>query len=984
MATSNRIEAGLRFIVDSAQALSEMRKIREEQRKLNDEAGRPASSGSANRGAGAEDRAAAAEKVTAAKQVSAAEREAAQARRQADREALAAQRELAAEKRKAAREQAADAERQAAADRKRERDRINAEKAADKARRVETAKAAQLAPQVTDIVTGLAGGQNPLLVAIQQGGQLRDIYGGLGNAGRALMAILTPLRVLILGVGAAMATLTAAVYQGRSEQTDFNKALSVTGNTAATTFGQVGVLARQIADDQGEAIGAVRETLSILATSGQYADTTLASAGRAVTLFARATGQSTDEVIKGFADMKGGVAAWAAKTNEAYNFITAAEYRRIRDLEAQGRSNEAVRVTLDALASTMEQRVVPNLGTLERMWMGVGRALSSVWDQLKNIGRDDTAEEKIAKLTRKAEELDNLLKSTANVGSIRTRARTEKTEVDEQLADMRRQAAADALRRQEAAAAAKAQQDEIKQSQKAYQDALAGISAAGAARRLADQQAALDKEAASVKRRHAAGLTSELAYNLALNAIEQKRLQAQAANIQAQIGIEQSRVEEKPEDGLAKSARVQQLGAQLAQVNGQIAAAGVAAREIIEADALASARESAQAWARIWERANDQVRQLAQANAQEGAQLIADPAARAEAESAAQLADLKRQLAELQRDLQLQLSLTVDPGQAAALRQQLAQLAAEGQQQIESRSRRGRFASLQQQFAELANAQQQAEAAVDLAVNQGAMTTEKAEQAKFAAREKALPQLREILALMKALALTPSDVAAVEAAGQQVTVVQDRTTELGRTAQEAFRNGFGPMFASIVDGSQSAGDAVQGFVRGIAQSMLNLISQRLGEQLLDSLLPKGGGAGGGGGGGFLSAAFDFIASMFHSGGVVGGAVGMTRAVSPLVFAGAERYHTGGIAGLAPDEVPAILRQGEEVLTADDPRHRGNGGRAGGTVSLGGVNIGINIEGAQGGDARMEEASRSLTSTILSVVERWAEEQSRPGGILYNS
>lgn len=44
-----------------------------------------------------------------------------------------------------------------------------------------------------------------------------------------------------------------------------------------------------------------------------------------------------------------------------------------------------------------------------------------------------------------------------------------------------------------------------------------------------------------------------------------------------------------------------------------------------------------------------------------------------------------------------------------------------------------------------------------------------------------------------------------------------------------------------------------------------------------------------------------------------------------------RYHSGGIAGLAPDEVPAILRRGEEVLTAGNPRHRNNGGRGGGTT-----------------------------------------------------
>jgi hypothetical protein len=52
--------------------------------------------------------------------------------------------------------------------------------------------------------------------------------------------------------------------------------------------------------------------------------------------------------------------------------------------------------------------------------------------------------------------------------------------------------------------------------------------------------------------------------------------------------------------------------------------------------------------------------------------------------------------------------------------------------------------------------------------------------------------------------------------------------------------------------------------------------------------------------------------LFHKGGVVGRGGGSTT-VHPGVFAGAPRYHSGGIAGLKPDEVPAILQKGEVVL-----------------------------------------------------------------------
>jgi hypothetical protein len=64
------------------------------------------------------------------------------------------------------------------------------------------------------------------------------------------------------------------------------------------------------------------------------------------------------------------------------------------------------------------------------------------------------------------------------------------------------------------------------------------------------------------------------------------------------------------------------------------------------------------------------------------------------------------------------------------------------------------------------------------------------------------------------------------------------------------------------------------------------------------------------------------ASVFHTGGMVG-AGGSMRALPALAFAQAPRLHSGGWAGLRPDEVPAILQRGERVLSRRDVA---NGGR----------------------------------------------------------
>jgi hypothetical protein len=52
--------------------------------------------------------------------------------------------------------------------------------------------------------------------------------------------------------------------------------------------------------------------------------------------------------------------------------------------------------------------------------------------------------------------------------------------------------------------------------------------------------------------------------------------------------------------------------------------------------------------------------------------------------------------------------------------------------------------------------------------------------------------------------------------------------------------------------------------------------------------------------------------------------GSTRAVPAAAFLGAPRMHSGGWAGLAADEVPAILQCGERVLSRDEARGYGQG------------------------------------------------------------
>lgn len=143
-------------------------------------------------------------------------------------------------------------------------------------------------------------------------------------------------------------------------------------------------------------------------------------------------------------------------------------------------------------------------------------------------------------------------------------------------------------------------------------------------------------------------------------------------------------------------------------------------------------------------------------------------------------------------------------------------------------------------------------------------------------------------------------------------------------------DGIGTAFGDMISGAKTAKQAFDDMARGFAQSIAKMAAEYLAKKAILSLFggPAGGAAGGAGGGG------GFLAGLFHTGGIVGQG-GVIRSVNPAMFAMAPRYHSGGVAGLKPGEVPAILKRGEEVLTQQDPRHAANGG---GQQGGGGVRI----------------------------------------------
>ncbi|RLM23666.1 hypothetical protein BIY29_10215 [Brenneria alni] len=236
--------------------------------------------------------------------------------------------------------------------------------------------------QITDVVTSLASGMPVWMVAIQQGGQIKDSFGGIGNTFKALTSLITPARLAMGGMVAAIAAVGIAVISVMNDQDAFNRAIVQTGNHAGVTAGQL----EQMAQSGGKLssnYSQVRDILAGLVSSGKFTSETIDGVSQAASAMAQLTGQSADQIINEFMKMTDSVSDWAVSSSEKYHWLDTATYQRIRALEEQGRTEEAI----DVASEIYKQAAITRLTQLESElnWVALG------WKNIKGAMNDAIA-----------------------------------------------------------------------------------------------------------------------------------------------------------------------------------------------------------------------------------------------------------------------------------------------------------------------------------------------------------------------------------------------------------------------------------------------------------------------------------------------------------------------------------------------------------------------------------------------------------------
>jgi phage-related minor tail protein len=265
----------------------------------------------------------------------------------------------------------------------------------------ETAAALRQVPmQFTDIFTSLAAGQPPLQVFLQQGGQLKDTFGGVGAAAQALggyvLGLVNPFTV----AGAAALTLAVGMFKGRQEAAAYTAGLVMSGNAAGVTADQLATMAQSLDSVSGTQSKAA-EILTRIASSGEVGAAGLERFARAAIDMERAGGPAATQTADAFAELGRKPLEAALKLNEAQRFLTASTFEQIKALADVGRETEAARIAQEAYASSLEQRaplMQERLGWVEKAWIGIKDAAKGAGDAILSVGRTDTLQQRIGAL----------------------------------------------------------------------------------------------------------------------------------------------------------------------------------------------------------------------------------------------------------------------------------------------------------------------------------------------------------------------------------------------------------------------------------------------------------------------------------------------------------------------------------------------------------------------------------------------------------
>lgn len=742
--------------------------------------------------------------------------------------------------------------------------------------------------QITDVVTSLASGMPVWMVAIQQGGQIKDSFGGIGNTFKALTTLITPARIAMGGLVGIVAAAGIAAVSAMNDQDEFNRSIQKTGNYAGVTSGELEQMAQQGGQLRGN-YSQVRDILNGLVSSGRFTGETLTSVAQAATLMAELSGQSADEVVSSFLKMNDGVTSWAANTTQQYHFLDLETYQRIQSLEDQGRKEEAIEVASQAFKKASEERLrtmEQQLNRAARAWNNVKIAATGAWESFKDkaggaLGLDAPADE----LTNKIKELEAKIAAAGSDTEVAMQPREYQESVKQYKADLA------ALKEKQ-----QAEEKAIAAEAKRKQTDAESIAAAEKLQKLwKGNRSELEKEADAVEETRknyetlwksasgrdmlqSRGVTSTDGKNFsggqwdtdtkALDKsgqkVEQYNKQLQQTLNQKKAITELDRVEAEIRNGsLSEATKAQQNEARaLAK---KIDAANEANKATKEAQSQAKQQETSNK--NFVKQLEDQASKRTQGAAATRAQEIATRNLTAEQRRQAEAANAAITAQEFKgQNLQLQLEYMRDTGDTAGasmleLRNRVSDLRREFEASgntaglnwldklMPVAETKIRVDDLKKQLDDLFTYQSQQETSIQAQVQGGLLNEIQGRQRLVQLHQEVGDKIKGYLPQLKELATTPGEAGdkvreMIRQLEEQLGKLNQAGNELTQTFRDGLQSGIESSLMGLAKGTMNLRDAVKNLALTIINSMAQMAAQQLAQMATSSLIGSSGGMGG--------------------------------------------------------------------------------------------------------------------------------------------
>ena len=248
----------------------------------------------------------------------------------------------------------------------------------------------QVPAQFTDIIVSLQGGQAPMTVLLQQGGQLKDVFGGVGNAAKALgnyvLGLVNPLTL----AAAAAAAFGYAMYSLNDKDAALLKLstqLEGTGRASVAAVGDIKILVNELNNVTGVSKASATAIITEFAKVSGLGGELFRTLGSSVADFAAATGTDLPTAAKKLASAFADPTKGARELDDALGTLTASQILTIEKMAAMGDKSGAQAAMLDALTTATK-------GLADQGMTPLGAAtetFSNAWDNMiTNVGNSDT------------------------------------------------------------------------------------------------------------------------------------------------------------------------------------------------------------------------------------------------------------------------------------------------------------------------------------------------------------------------------------------------------------------------------------------------------------------------------------------------------------------------------------------------------------------------------------------------------------------